>query len=291
MTIRDLMRRLAAAEADLRDRRFLAPCVPGATLRVRVEGLVHAFRPNPPGFAGWGLFQPIDAARAQLVARPEPRDLERYLGSLPLARLHALMPAKGKAWWAWPVSEEGFGARFRRRGPLPVHLTKGLAPFETLRARFDGASFWFEGLERFADPVLPEQLREARAAGASAEELRAPGLTPELRDAYAWRHAVEEAKRVAKARASLEGRLGQALEVGGGKLDTYRERDGDLVVEWRDRLGRRHVSSLSKSAFDVRTAGAICLQGRDADFDLASLVGVMSTAPEGYYYEGDLGGV
>lgn len=272
----DLIDQLARAEAELRTRRFLSPCVPGVRLRVRIDGLVHEFAPNPPRYAGWGLFQPIDSKRAQLVERPDDALVRRYLEHLPPARFYAVRQAKGKAWWAMPLSAEGFRMRYGRNGPVVVHLCKNVASFETIRARWDGATFWFDDVDRFADPVLPEKLRVAFLERKEVDELSLHGVTPELVDAYVWATLWE----LEQQKKTLEGSIIHALKIGGGKLVTYRDTNTHVVVEWRDRLGRRHSSAIQKNALQVQSAGAVCLQGRDGDFDLASLVGVMDDAPQ-----------
>ncbi|MEM9068799.1 MAG: hypothetical protein AAGE52_09845 [Myxococcota bacterium] len=277
-----LIEEFAKAEADLRAQRFLSPCVPGATLRIRVNGLVYVFRPNPPGFAGWGLFQAIDARRAQLVARPERALVARYLARLPSVRLHLVRKIRRKAWWAVPSNAEGFRRRFGRDGPVVVHLAKDVAPFDTIVARYDGATFWFEGPDLFADPVLAEALTKAFRSKHDVHELQLTGVTPELIDAFIWAR-LHQAKH---EKAPLEQALESALRIGGGFLDGYRETEGNIVVQWRDRQGHRHSSALARGALEVRAAGAVCLQGRDSDFDLASLVGVMSDAPD-YFYDDD----
>ncbi|MCU0676886.1 MAG: hypothetical protein MUE69_29365 [Myxococcota bacterium] len=296
----DLLDRVAAAEHDLVQRRFVAPCVPGTTLRVRVDGLVHAFVPNPPGFEGWGLFAPIDGKRAQLRVRPDERTVARYLALLPRVRLLAVRPAASAvldraarrgarsggprhAWWAMPVSREAFRRRFRRDGPVVVQLAKELVAFETIVARFDGASFWLEGTETFADPRLADHLRRALGEWQLPDSVAFSGLTPEHRDAYALALSARlQAKEWAAHddAASLEARLRRALHVGGGRFESVRARDGGLTVEWTDRDGNRHASFLADDATSVRSAGAVCLQGHDADFDLTSLVGVVTDAPD-----------
>lgn len=292
----DLLDRVGAAERELAQRRFVAPCVPGATLRVRVDGLVQTFVPNPSGFEGWGLFAPIDGKRAQLRVRPDEGTVTRYLALLPRVRLLAVRPAASKAgvkagsprgprhaWWAMPVSREAFRRRFRRDGPVVVQLAKALVAFETIVARFDGASFWLEGTETFADPRLADHLRRALGEWQLPEAVAFSGLTPEHRDAYALALSARlQAKEWAAHddAASLEARLRRALHVGGGRFESVRARDGGLTVEWTDRDGNRHASFLADDATSVRSAGAVCLQGHDADFDLTSLVGVVTDAPD-----------
>lgn len=289
--LHDLLSRLAAAEHELAQRRFLAPCVPGASLRLRVEGLVQSFAPNPPGFEGWGLFQPIDGKRAQLRARPDVRAVDRYLGLLPRVQLLAVRPASGAArhaWWAMPTSRESFRRRFRRDGPVVVQLGKELAPFETIVARFDGASFWHAAVETSADPRIADHLRGSLSDWTLPESLAYAGLTPEHRDAYGLAIAARLQRHewsVHDDAAALEARLRRALHVGGGRFETVRARDGGLTVEWMDRDGHRHASFLADDASSVQSAGAVCLQGHDADFDLTSLVGVVTDAPDYVRYD------
>lgn len=289
--IHDLLGRLARAETELAQSRFLAPCVPGVRLRLRVEGLVHSLRPNPPRFAGWGLFQPIDAKRAQLVARPDAYAVERYLSALRLVRLHLVAQAKGRAWWAVPINAASSKLHFGTPGPVVVHLTRDPQALETVRARFDGATFWYEGAEPMADPVLAEQLRDSLRHWVPVDALHHPNLTPEHAHAYAILHGLRAAERqrrleeeAARRKSQVDERIAHALHVGGGTLVEHRERHGQLQVEWLDRFGRRHVSVLDRGHLDVALAGAVCLQGRDRDFDLASLVGVLSEAPE-YFFQ------
>ncbi|MBX3249277.1 MAG: hypothetical protein KF901_19025 [Myxococcales bacterium] len=284
--LHDLLDRLAAAEQQLAQRRFVAPCVPGVVLRVRVEGIVQAFAPTPADFEGWGLFQPIDARRARLGERADPATIDRYLALLPRVVLIAVRPAKGaagRAWWAMPANREAFRRRFRREGPVVVQLTDGLAPFDTIVARFDGASFWHAAIDSLADPRLADALRRAQAEWALPESVVHAGLTPEHRDAYGLALAARLRAHEWAARddaAALELRLRRALHVGGGRFESVRTRDDGLTVGWVDRDGHHHTTFLADDASSVQSAGAICLQGRDADFDLASLVGVVTDAPD-----------
>jgi hypothetical protein len=77
-----------------------------------------------------------------------------------------------------------------------------------------------------------------------------------------------------RAECSDEQRLDEALRLGGGKLVDFRDRDDTWMVEWATRDGERHVSIVTKHDLTVASSG-ICLSGRDRDFDLQSLVGVV----------------
>ncbi|MGK7929087.1 MAG: hypothetical protein AB4290_28270 [Spirulina sp.] len=71
-----------------------------------------------------------------------------------------------------------------------------------------------------------------------------------------------------------ENRLREALQQGGGQLQNYRDRGDYWQVEWRTADGHLHSSAIDKIDLTVVSSG-VCLSGRDRDFDLQSLVGVM----------------
>ena len=71
-----------------------------------------------------------------------------------------------------------------------------------------------------------------------------------------------------------ETRLENALKQADGKLENYRDQGEYWQVEWRTIDGQLHSSAIDKRDLTVISSG-ICLSGRDRDFDLQSLVGVM----------------
>jgi len=273
-----LIARLAAAEEHLLSTKIVAPALPGTKLRARLEGLVYELRVTPKSFAGWGVFTAVDTKSVHLVERAPFAVVQKYLAQLMPARLVVLRRLKKQSWLAWPANAESFRKR-RVKPPVVVHLCEGIAPFEVVRARFDGASFWFEGVDHGSDPVTADALRLAERRDEPAVELRIPGLTPDVREAYGWLRAYVAEKARRDRERTLRGRLENALHVGGGELETYRERGDVLTVHWRDRHGVEHASAIDRRALGVQMAGGVCLGGRDGDFDLTSLVGVLTDAP------------
>jgi hypothetical protein len=71
-----------------------------------------------------------------------------------------------------------------------------------------------------------------------------------------------------------EQQLRDALQMGGGRLRTFRDRGEFWQVEWTTRDRERHTSAIAKGDLTVMSSG-ICLSGCDRDFDLQSLVGVI----------------
>jgi hypothetical protein len=71
-----------------------------------------------------------------------------------------------------------------------------------------------------------------------------------------------------------EKQLRQALQLGGGALQSFQDRGDYWTVNWTTADGMRHTSGILKTDLTVMSSG-ICLSGRDRDFDLQSLIGVI----------------
>ncbi|MFW5966651.1 MAG: hypothetical protein ACOCV2_03985 [Persicimonas sp.] len=275
MDIFDLIDQLADAERRLRQAHFVAPCVPGGGVCTRIEGLVRTFDPAPEDFEGWGIFA-ADAVRARLVEEASPGDIERYLGLFSTLRLVLVEPLDGRSWLAFPANRSDMAQRFSEVRPVVVHLVERARAFETIVARTDGSNFWFERIDRVADPALAERLRAAKDETAHPAALTLAGLTPEMREAYAltWGPDTPEPTRYDAAHLDAEELLAQALASGGGRLCDFGDGGVFWNVRWETGDGETHQSAVDKEDLTVISAG-ICLSGRDRDFDLQSLVGVV----------------
>jgi hypothetical protein len=272
--IRALINKLAAQEAALCSTRFLAPCVPGLQVRVRVSGLLYSFRPAPADFEGWGIFQPRDAQTAELVSDATLPQTAKYLRLFKPLRLRLAAHLHGRTWLAYPVNE----ADARQQGapvePCPVHLVSAAQQFEQIIARYDGAQLWYDDADRRADPRTPERLRRLLADRVLPPDIDWPGITPETRTAYALAANLAPEFAPARQRARAEARLRHALALGGGTLRDYADRADHWLVNWHTGDGELHTSAIAKRDLTVLSAG-ICLSGQDRAFDLQSLVGVV----------------
>jgi len=96
-----------------------------------------------------------------------------------------------------------------------------------------------------------------------------------MRSAYKIAYqTTQEAQRLREI-AHVEQRLREALALAGGVLREFQDRGDCWLVEWATPDGERHASAIHKDDLTVLGAG-ICLSGRDRDFDLQSLVGVVT---------------
>lgn len=280
--LKNLLQSVARQEQEALHREFLAPCVRGGRLRARVGEMIYTFKPLPADFEGWGIFLPVNTQEAELLEEASLFQTSDYLQLLRAVRLRLAQQLGGQTWLAYAANESDFAQRFGAARPVLIHLVSEGAAFEQVIARNDGSSFFFEEIDRRSDPDVARTLRGAAANHTLAENLQFAHLTPEMRVCYelATQPYTPPAKRRASYRQqtpvpqSDEQRLAQALQTGGGSLEGYTDRGDYWVVEWTSRNGERHSSAIGKDDFTVISSG-ICLSGRDRDFDLQSLVGVI----------------
>ncbi|OUL22343.1 hypothetical protein BV372_30645 [Nostoc sp. T09] len=269
--IRKLINQIASAEAQLCATQFIAPCVKGGRVRTRVAGMIYTFTPKPSKFEGWGIFQPVDAKTATVVEEADLPQIAEYLQHFPQIRLRLAHKLQGKTWLAYPVNEVDMRQRLKVVKPIAVHLVTEGVVFEQIIARWNGQSCWFEEIDRRTDPEIVETLQSAVKQLTPAEELQFKGITPEIRTVYEL--ATRRIEGFAQPQQD-EKRLRKALQQGGGELRQFHDRGDYWTVDWTTADGVRHSSAIAKTDLTVVSSG-ICLSGRDRDFDLQSLVGVM----------------
>jgi hypothetical protein len=273
--IRRLLTVLAAKEDELRGTRFLAPCVRGDEVALRGGGgLVYSFRPEPADFEGWGIFEPVDETTASLIEEASPRQVDEYLSPLKRIRLRLGYRIRGQTWAAYPVNETDALNRLGTSAWQSVYLVADGAQFEQVVARWNDSVCWFEEVDRRADPLHAERLREALRDRTPPDALAWKNCTPEMRALYErvveQQHGFPQSLRY----PSDARRLRDALDFGGSHFIGFKDYGDYWEVEWSVNEGDEpHLSTIEKTDLTVRSAG-ICLDYRDSDFDLQSLVKV-----------------
>jgi hypothetical protein len=269
--IYNLLNQIAQDELQLQSTRFLAPCVKGGRVRTRVAGMVYTFTPAPRSFEGWGIFQPLNAKIAKLIKEADLPQIVVYLQHLPPIRLWLADRLHHQTWLAFPVNAAEMHQRFQVVRPVQVHLVTEGHRFGRILARWSGGTGWFEDIDRRADPMISEQLQKALKIFTPVEELQFKGITPEIRSLYEL--VMQRTEGFPQPRRD-EQRLRQALRMGGGQLVQFQDRGDYWTVDWTTVDQTHHTSAIAKDDLTVVSSG-ICLSGRDQDFDLQSLVGVM----------------
>ncbi|PSF38488.1 hypothetical protein C7H19_05750 [Aphanothece hegewaldii CCALA 016] len=268
--IRKLLEQIAAQENQLRVTQFFAPCVKGGKVKTKVAGMIYKFAPKPQNFEGWGIFQAENEKIAKLVDQADLWQISEYLNYFPSFRLRLAYRLSGKTWLAYPVSEADVKQRLGKVKPIPVHLVIEGGRFEQIIARFDGHTWWFEEVDRRGDFKIVDQLKSSLKQLVSVQKLSIKGMTPEIKTVY----DLVTQKTEGFTQYSDERRLKNALKLGGGDLQEFQDRGDYWTVNWITSDGEHHISAISKNDLTVVSSG-ICLSGKDRDFDLQSLVGVI----------------
>lgn len=260
--------KLAAEEDAFLDREFFSPALRNHPIRVRIAGIVMNLRIiEPRNYEGWGVFQPISHNHARLVREASLGERAEYLRLFPRMRL-ILCARRDGQWFGIPANEAD--KRFKVEGMVPVSLAGELRMFEQVICRFDGAHCWFDDIDPSQNTANAAMLRDALSELTDNARIEGSGgISKEEKLAYgiALAHEIEDRKDLEEERIKI------ALTRGGAKYRSYVDRGDTYSVEYTVD-GHRHTAIVNKETLEVQTAG-ICLSGRDRNFDMQSLVGVM----------------
>ncbi len=272
---RELVAKVRAEERKLAAEVFIAPVVPGGRVRVRVLGLVYEMEVTDKSFSGWALLKTVGSGRAQPVGTPSAQQIGQYLKLFARVRL-VLLEAHDGIWWA--VTAQKPDPRLTIERPVPVQLVERSASFDTVNARFDGTSFWFDGIDRRRDPGVARALRQRLDDDVKPVDLHTRGMVPAERDAYTlmWlaRHPEALATPEQFRPESEADRIQRQLRHAGASLDAYWQTDQQAITVRFLVDGVTRVCEVRPGDYTVISAG-ICLSGDDMNFDLTSLVGVL----------------
>jgi len=287
-----LIKRFSDDERNLASVLFLAPYVPGGKIKVKLKSVVYDLTVTDAGplaeHGGFGLFQMTEPGKARYVEAPKREMTDAYLKLLP--RVAIVLIEEFETHW-WGLQANPSDTRFMFREPVPLRLPERPLSFQQVYARFDGNTFWYHGENRRRDPVVARKLREAIGEDLSPDALRISGANPSellaYRVIYFDKHpelappkpqeTPVQARHQLQARPRTDlDRLRDALTHAGARLDGYwATGDGSSSVFVRYSVdGHNHTATVNLDDLSVMSAG-ICLSGRDRDFDLTSLVGVM----------------
>lgn len=266
-----LITKFAEHEKRLAEKNFLAPISVGGRVQVRVDGVVYDLFVDDKHFQGWGIFQMSAPGRARFVEAASMSLVNNYLKLFPRKRF-VLIDRFNEQWFG--ISASNSDTRFSLEQPVPMRLLPLAAaiPLDTVNTRFDGSAFWFEGIDRRRDPKVATTLRRELESKTDPDEVRAAGMTPQERLVYRIQFLrryqqdlpVDDRTRIANALNHADANLEAFAYQGDGETATVR-----FMVD-----GKLHSALINTSDMSVVASLGVCLQGRDRDFDLTSLVGV-----------------
>lgn len=200
--------------------------------------------------------------RADVVREAFPSEYLPILESLPRFYVIVLYRLSPYTWLTVPYSTADAEQRGWENGvPRPLHLVEGsIEPLTVVDARLMNDTLVYTGPSLLLPPSLRNALRIIRDR---ERELKA--REDDLR------RQAEEAERLAQL-STLQGKLEAQLEFSNARLVDWSESGEDIRVTW-EHGGDRHTMRVERSG-RIRSSG-ICLSGRDGDFNLSAIVGVM----------------
>ncbi|HEY9701690.1 MAG TPA: hypothetical protein V6C58_04555, partial [Allocoleopsis sp.] len=229
---------------------------------------------KPENFEGWGIFQPLNNKIAELIEEPILPQIGTYLKLFPALKLRLINKLRGQTWLAYPCNESDMKQRFKIVKPIIVNLVTEGGSLAEIIARFDGGAWWFDELDRRGDLIFTEKLKKHLKKLTLPEELSLKGITPEMRTVYQILLKQTKEFQAKMQKEKDEIKLEKALKMGGGELREFRDKGDFWQIEWTTNDGQKQTSAISKNDLTVISSG-ICLSGKDRDFDLQSLVGVI----------------
>jgi len=264
----------------IRVRPFLAPIPDAENVVVTTvqEGVQFNYRlAREPGW--WVLH--CDQVGVRRVEAPTSMfEMVQFLAALPRFLAIAVHRLRADTWLVAPWNSSDAAQRGWRDGePKAMHLVRdGIRPFDVVVARRLGRTLLYDCLdEGLGAAPAGEAVRES--FGSDTEDVRALGVTPEMRRAHSiledYGAAVRRAERERaenERQTSLEGRLRWHLAFVGAELLGWHEAGEGYEVRWRHG-GQEYRTSLRRD-FQVQSAG-ICLDGTDPRHNLSSIVAVM----------------
>lgn len=264
----DLFAKLAAQEQEFFDTEFFSPVLRGVPVRVKIANVIVTLKVSPRNFEGWGVFSSKDQKTARFVREASRPQKQEYLNLFP--RFCFVICRQGRVAYGIPANHDN---RVNIQGMVPIVLPNEVRLFDTVDARFDGQTFWYDRHSAHRSARIAAQLRDLLSEETDPDMAIIGGMTSEERLCYQIAHEREVMAKIEALKNNKEERLKRALQRGGAVLRSYVERGTTYTVEFTVN-GERHRSVVDSETLRVASAG-ICLNGGDRNFDLQSLVGVI----------------
>lgn len=252
-------------EKKLQNQEILASYFPeDSSVAVRIKKILYKFKIAKRGSAGVGVFKPLSFKFAEFVRDASQEEVVNYFRLFP--RVKAIVAFQTKYWYAFPANLTAY-KKINFDGLFPLLMAEGIQQCDYVIASFDGLNLWFNEIDFRADVEKIENMRQV----VKGKKGSIKGFSPEDKEVISLARKNKEEQE----KLTLEGRLKHVFLERGAKLDGYTEHGNRIEIKWQSSSGEYYTTVADKDNLSVMSAG-ICLSGRDKDFDLQSLVGVIS---------------
>lgn len=272
----DALSRVQEAEAKEKSQQFLAPVVRRGRVRLSVCGIVKDYRLFKHDFEGWGIFRisTNNPDKVHLVEEAPPAMVRDYCKQLLTAPFTLIDEIDG----AWYGLQQSTGKRgLLVETPVEIKLLQRPAQFASVIAGFDGTNFWYAAPGK-RPPKVAQVLREHLAADLPEDKLAVSGLLQADRVAYKMNllRKIPKSAYLPNSGMSEKERIELALQQAGARLDSFWGNNQTVASVRFEHEGVMRTVTVRRDNLTVVSSG-ICLSGRDSDFDLTSVVGVLGS--------------
>lgn len=268
MDVLELIKSVGIKEKNIKDSIFISPIYNNDYVVARIDGFIQKFR-VAKATPGWYKIKPKNLHEAKIVDQADFIEIDNYFKLLTQVRMILIYKSED-VYLGVPLKNNSLKLDFTQVFPVYLVSEDQAGAFENVVCGYDGANFWYRQNDISSDPARTEHLRESFEKLVKPEKVAYKGLTLEERVAYSIRFSLDK-----KARESLkEISIKKDVELAGGEFVRFIERNDHFSITYK--VGKQEYTSyVSKdTSHHVLTAG-VCLQGKDRDFDLATLIPVL----------------
>lgn len=273
MDILKTIERLGKQENAITDQVIVSPVFYNRRIITRIEKILY-YLDIPFTEPGWYNFKPVDKTKAKILSVADIQEKQNYLKQLHKTRV-ILVYKKNNMYFGVPLKGTGFDISTL----LPIYLCDDtVKDFSKCICRFDGLNLWFDSVDISGDLAKTDYLNQSLINNVKPGEIKYKGLTLEEKIAYNIRVELEIKQKEIEAKLKeklKKDTIKDDVVFGGGRFIQSTEKSDHFSVTYEVN-GHNFTSIISKDPkHHVITAG-ICLSGKDRDFDLRSLISVIS---------------
>jgi len=284
----DLLDRIIDAENNFKKSSFISPVIPGASVKVRIHGLVYELNVSDRNYKGWAILKAIDDKTAKVVGEPDIDVVKKYLGLFPAIRMVVI--GKPDEYVAMPID---IGNKLGITQSGVIHLCDDEPQqFDYIVARYNGV-FWYDDVDTSRDPMIADEMRQALDSNVATPNLKIKGMSNVDKMVYGFAYdlKVEEQKRIeAERRKKLlknkKAMIHDSVELSGGKVNRIDSVSDYYSIKWELDGEEQNIITVNRKSMRIQSAG-VCIENAGENFDLRSLVSAIKTRKKLMELEGE----
>ena len=285
---KDLLNRIIDAENDFKKSQFISPVIPGASVQVRIHGLVYELNVSDKNYKGWAILKATDDKTAKVVGEPDIDVVKKYLGLFPAIRMVVI--GKPDEYVAMPVDMNN-KLGITQSGVINL-CDDEPQQFDYILARYNGV-FWYDDIDTNRDPTIAEEMRQALDGSVATSNLKIKGMSNVDKIVYGFAYdlKVKEQERIANERrkkllSDKKAMIHNSVELSGGKVNRIDSISDYYSIKWELDGEEQNIITVNRKSMRIQSAG-VCIENAGENFDLKSLVSAIKTRKKLMELEGE----